>query len=63
MKFLDPDHPFFAPMWRRWATTLLPLAWAGMELWNGSVQWALLFAAIGAYAGWMLLAKGPSSSE
>jgi hypothetical protein len=59
MKFLDPDHPFFRPVWRRWATALFPLLWAAFELWNGSPGWALLFGAVGAYAFWMLIVKGP----
>jgi len=55
MKLLDPDHPFFIPVWRRWATVLLPIGWAGVELYLGSPGWALLFAAAGAYAGYILL--------
>ena len=55
MKFLDPAHPFFRPAWVRWATALVPLAWAGMELWSGAVLWALIFGALGAYAFWVLI--------
>ena len=35
-KFLDADHPFFAPAWRRWVTALFPLVWALGELWFGN---------------------------
>lgn len=55
MKLLDPDHPFFRPVWRRWATALVPGAWALVEATSGSPGWALLFGAAGAYAGWVLL--------
>ena len=55
MKLLDPDHPFFIPVWRRWASMLFPLAWAGVELYNGSPGWAVVFAAAGLYAGYRLL--------
>lgn len=55
MKLLDPDHPFFIPVWRRWASTLFPLAWAGVEWYLDSPGWAVLFAAAGVYAGYMLL--------
>lgn len=59
-KFLDPDHPFFRPVWRRWATVLFPLGWAVVELAAGSPGWAILFAAAGVYAYWMLIMKGPT---
>ena len=55
MKLLDADHPFFAPVWRRWVTVLFPLIWAGVELYFGNPGWAVLFAAAGAYAGYKLL--------
>lgn len=55
MKLIDPDHPFFRPLWRRWATALLPAAWAGVETANGSPGWALLFGAAGGYAFWVLI--------
>lgn len=61
MKLLDADHPFFAPVWRRWATTVLPLAWALVEILTGNPGWAILFGAVGIYAGWVLLWKGPSA--
>jgi hypothetical protein len=59
IRILDADHPMFRRAWVRWATTLLPLAWAGFELWNGSPGWALLFGAAGVYAGYVLLVRGP----
>lgn len=59
MKLIDPDHPFFAQAWRRWLTVILPLAWAGFELFNGSPGWALMFGAAGVYAFYMLILKGP----
>ena len=62
-KFLDANHPFFAPVWRRWVTTFFPLLWGGVEFWNGSPGWGILFVAAGAYAGYELIFKGPSSSE
>jgi len=54
MKFLDPNDPFFAKPWVRWVTVLLPLGWAGVELWQGSPFWGMLFLAAGLYAGWQL---------
>ncbi len=60
-KFLDPDHPFFKPVWRRWATVAVPLAWCAVEFASGSPGWAVLFGAAGVYAFWVLIVKGPSA--
>ena len=60
-KFLDPDHPFFKPVWRRWATAGLPRAWSVVEFANASPGWGVLFGAAGVYAFWMLIVKGPSA--
>jgi hypothetical protein len=61
MQFLDPNHPFFRPVWRRWATGLLPLIWGGVELFTGNPGWAILFGGAGAYALYMLVLKGPDT--
>lgn len=55
--FLDANHPMFAKAWVRWVTTLAPLVWSGVELWLGGLGWALLFAALGGYAGYTLIYK------
>lgn len=57
---LDADHPFFAPVWRRWATVLFPVAWAGVELYLGNSGWAVIFGAAGVWAYWELIHKGPT---
>jgi hypothetical protein len=55
MKFLDPDDPFFAKPWVRWATVVLPIVWGLVELfWTKSTMWGALFIAIGVYAFWAL---------
>ena len=51
----DLRHPFFNPLWRRVATVTVSLLWAGVELVSGSPGWALLFGAIGLWAGYVLL--------
>ncbi|SCY30530.1 hypothetical protein [Paracoccus tibetensis] len=46
---VDPNAPFFRHLWVRVLCVVLPLAWAGMELANGSPFWAILFGAAGVY--------------
>ncbi|UFM64704.1 hypothetical protein LOS78_13570 [Paracoccus sp. MA] len=46
---VDPQHPFFRPLWVRVLCVLLPLLWAGFEAASGSVFWAILFGAAGVY--------------
>lgn len=55
MKLLDPDHPFFRRPLARWLTVALPLAWGGVEFWNGAPVWGGLFWAAGLYALWVLV--------
>lgn len=59
-KFLDANHPFFAPVWRRWAACLFPLVWGAVELYHNSPGWAAVFAAMAAWAFWELIWKGPT---
>ncbi|ATN32642.1 hypothetical protein NBH20_09320 [Rhizobium sp. S153] len=55
MKFLDPQHPFFKPLWRRILTVVAPAAWGLVELSNGASGWAILFFGASAYAAYELL--------
>lgn len=48
----DLQVPFFIPLWRRVVTVAVALGWAGLELVTGSVFWAILFGAMGAWAAW-----------
>jgi hypothetical protein len=63
VKIIDPDDPFFAPLWRRWATALFALVWGGIELFFGNPGWAVLFGAAGVYAYYVLIYQGPSSGS
>lgn len=58
-RFVDPDHPFFARAWVRWATVLVPAAMAGVDGYFGNLAWAAGFGLIAAYAFWMLIVVGP----
>lgn len=55
MQLLDPQHPFFRPLWRRVLTVLVPAGWALVELYNGATGWGILFLAAAIYAGYQLL--------
>lgn len=54
MKFLDPQHPFFQPLWRRIVTVVAPAAWAVVEFYNESPGWAVIFLGAAGYAAWQL---------
>ncbi len=55
IKGIDPEHPFYAAAWRRYAIVASCFIWAGIELYLGSPMWAMLFGAAGAYAFWILI--------
>jgi hypothetical protein len=61
VKIIDPDDPFFAPLWRRWATVLFALFWGAVEIYAGNPGWAVLFCAAGGYAYYVLIFRGPGS--
>lgn len=46
---IDPQNPFFRPLWIRVLCVLLPLLWAGVEFRNAAPFWGVLFAAAGLY--------------
>ena len=54
----DMDHPFFRPLWIRIAVVAVCLGWALVELMGGSPGWAMIFGALGAYAGWNFFVGG-----
>lgn len=53
-RFLDLDHPWFRPLWRRVAVVGLAIGWGLFELVAGSPGFAILFLALGGYAAWRL---------
>lgn len=50
MKFIDPDHPFYRPLWRRMLLVGLCATWTGVEFYNGEQAWATIFLVVTAYA-------------
>jgi hypothetical protein len=53
-RFLDLNHPFFIPLWRRVLVVAACLGWAAFEFLGarGSPFWGILFGAIGLYAAY-----------
>ncbi len=54
-KFLDLNHPFFLPVWRRYATIGACAFWATFEWALGSPFWATLASGLTAYTGYTFL--------
>lgn len=54
---VDPNAPFFRPLWVRVLCVASPLAWAAVELSMGSPFWAILFGAAGLYLGFQLFIR------
>ena len=54
---IDPDHPFFRPLWSRILCTLTPFLWAGVEWTNDQPLWAGIFVAIGLYMVYALFLR------
>lgn len=59
MQLIDPDHPFFQPLWRRILLVVVPFAWAFVEMAYGNSIWAYLSAGIGGFLAWNLIFKWP----
>jgi hypothetical protein len=51
-KLFDFNHPFFRPLWLRILIVAVCLIWAMVEASTGGGMWAVLFTAIGLYAGY-----------
>lgn len=55
MKFIDPDHPFYRPLWRRLLIVGFCVAWTAVEFWNGEQTWGFIFLAVSAYTACVLI--------
>lgn len=47
---LNPNDPFYRPLWRRALIVGLGLGWGVFEAFSGSPGFAILFLAMGGYA-------------
>jgi hypothetical protein len=55
MKFIDPDHPFYRPLWVRLLIVVFCSAWTAVEFWNGANTWGMIFLAVSAYTACVLI--------
>jgi hypothetical protein len=55
MKFIDPDHPFYKPLWVRLLIVALCCVWTAVEFWNGADTWGMIFLAVSAYTACVLI--------
>lgn len=51
---IDPDHPFYEPLWRRVLIPAVCFVWASFELYAGEPFWAIIVGALGLYATYKL---------
>ena len=54
-KFIDPDHPFYKPLWIRLLIVAFCSLWTAFEFWQGENTWGMIFLAVSAYAGCVLI--------
>lgn len=55
MKFIDPTHPVYRPLWVRLVLVGGCVAWTAVEYYNGQQTWGLIFLVISSYAFAQLL--------
>ena len=60
---LGLDHAFFQPLWIRIVVVTVCFGWAAFEFATGAPFWGVIFAGIGAAAGWQFFLSGPSEGE
>lgn len=67
MILIDPEHPFYKPLWVRIAIVAVCIVWAAFEFALGAPFWGVLFGGAGVYAGYVFFmhhrnggGKGPT---
>ena len=46
MKIIDPDHPFYRPLWVRLLIVGLCIGWTAVEYYNGEETWGIIFLVV-----------------
>ena len=55
LKFIDPDHPFYRPLWIRLLIVLFCAVWTVVEFRGEQPLWGMIRLAVTAYASAALL--------
>jgi hypothetical protein len=55
MQLIDPNHPFYRPLWIRIAIVAVCLGWAIVEASTREPFWAIIVGALGIYSAYKLL--------
>lgn len=55
MQLIDPQHPFYRPLWIRLLIVGFTTAWAIFEFMNGDAFWGTIVGGVAAYSTYMLL--------
>ncbi|MBP1861209.1 hypothetical protein [Rhizobium herbae] len=56
MKFIDPDHPFYRPLWIRLLIVAVCAIWTAVEFYvNLETTWGMIFLAVTAYTACVLI--------
>jgi hypothetical protein len=55
IKLIDPDHPFYRPLWIRLLIIALCAVWTAVEFRNGENTWGMIFLAVTTYTACTLL--------
>ncbi|MGF6256247.1 hypothetical protein [Ensifer sp. LBL] len=55
LKFIDPDHPFYRPLWIRLLIVGFCGVWTVVEFLGEQTMWGMIFLAVTAYASAALL--------
>lgn len=64
MQLIDPNHPAYQRLWVRVGIVAVCFGWAAVEIIGGDPFWAVISAAAGAYAFYMLFwTFKPQSAE
>ncbi len=55
IKLIDPDHPFYRPLWIRLLIIGLCAVWTAVEFRNDENTWGMIFLAVTTYTACTLL--------